>query len=190
MVKSAVSSAINANICSGQSYAGHTNSGTYTDTFKAVSGCDSIRTLYLIVKPTTASTIIQSICQGQTYLGQGVGGTYIDKFTGANCGIAKDDVVITRGICDVYFPSAFTPNNDGKNDLFRVPNGNNLSDYHLVMYNRCGQKVFETNDPAKGWAGDVNGKAQNTGAFAWYCEYRKPGIVDIVSMKGTVMLIR
>lgn len=75
---------ISASICEGQSYTGHTLSGTYIDTLTSMlTGCDSIRTLYLNVKPKTYSTVNASICQGDNYEGHTASGTYINTFTSA-----------------------------------------------------------------------------------------------------------
>lgn len=54
----------------------------------------------------------------------------------------------------IYVPNSFTPNNDGKNDYF-LPVGSAIdgSDYYLKIFNRWGEMVFETDNPAKGWNG-------------------------------------
>ncbi len=58
---------------------------------------------------------------------------------------------------DIYFPNAFTPNGDGLNDEFKpVGNVNILSKYELLIYDRWGNKVFESKDPNIGWNG-ING---------------------------------
>jgi gliding motility-associated-like protein len=55
----------------------------------------------------------------------------------------------------VYIPSAFTPNQDGKNDSFK-PSGIGISEsgYSMLIYNRIGELVFESNHLTKGWHGD------------------------------------
>ncbi len=57
----------------------------------------------------------------------------------------------------VYVPSAFTPNNDGKNDIF-IPKYSELSkdDYSMTIYDKWGGKVFETKDITEGWKGSKN----------------------------------
>jgi gliding motility-associated-like protein len=107
-----------------------------------------------------------------------------------NCGSARDEILITSKPCDIYFPSAFTPNNDGKNDLFKMLGGNNLKDFHLVVYDRWGKKVFESFDYAKGWNGSLNGKLQASGTFVWYCEFKQGGSATRTNLKGTVTLVR
>jgi gliding motility-associated-like protein len=55
----------------------------------------------------------------------------------------------------LYVPNSFTPNGDGTNDVFR-PEGNAIDpdQYHLLIFNRWGEKVFETRDMQKAWEGD------------------------------------
>jgi gliding motility-associated-like protein len=55
-------------------------------------------------------------------------------------------------------PNVFTPNGDGINDFFFIKN-ENLSDYHLTIYNRWGQAVFESRNLTETW----NGRIHNTG---------------------------
>jgi gliding motility-associated-like protein len=75
---------ISASVCHGQSYGGHSSSGTYTDTLTSIiSGCDSIRILHLTVLPFIKSTVTTSICDGQNYYGHTTTGTYIDTITTA-----------------------------------------------------------------------------------------------------------
>ena len=96
----------------------------------------------------------------------------------------------SAGICDIYFPSAFTPNNDGKNDLFKILGGHNLSSYYLVVYNRWGQKVFQTTDYTNGWDGKLNGILSEAGVYVWYCNFKKSNNTVNFEKKGTILLIR
>lgn len=76
---------ISASVCHGQSYDGHSSSGTYTDTLTSIiNGCDSIRTLQLTVMPSIKSTVTASICYGQNYYGHTTTGTFIDTITTVN----------------------------------------------------------------------------------------------------------
>lgn len=90
---------------------------------------------------------------------------------------------------DIYVPTAFTPNGDGKNDIFRpVPVGINRIDYFRV-YNRWGQMVFETTQYMIGWDGKFNGQPAGAGGYVWMVkgeDYNGNAIVK----KGTVLLIR
>ncbi|WP_153798959.1 gliding motility-associated C-terminal domain-containing protein [Foetidibacter luteolus] len=97
-------------------------------------------------------------------------------------------VTISKGYCDIFMPTAFTPNNDGLNDLFKpiglTANGNGL----LSIYNRWGKKIFETEN-LQGWNGTVNGKPQPGGAYLWTLRFK--GIDNHQAfLKGTVVLLR
>jgi len=59
---------------------------------------------------------------------------------------------------NVFVPNTFTPNNDGVNDLFSpIATGIVATDYELLIFDRWGNLIFETNDPSQGWNGKVNG---------------------------------
>lgn len=90
---------------------------------------------------------------------------------------------------ELYVPTAFTPNNDGKNDkFFPFPVGIKSLNYFRV-YNRWGQIIFSTNTLFDGWDGTVNGKPQASGAYVWMAEgFTKDD--KIITKKGTVMVIR
>ncbi len=103
---------------------------------------------------------------------------------------AKDIPLVLEGSCDtVYFPTAFTPNNDGRNDLFRGKGNRSVKNYRLTVYNRWGQTVFNTANVLEGWDGRINGLLQSSGLYIWMAEYKtKAGVVK--KQKGTVVLIR
>lgn len=92
-------------------------------------------------------------------------------------------------ITDIYVPSAFTPNGDGKNDVFRPVIFRAVKQYRFAVYNRWGAEVFQTSDPQKGWDGRIAGTSQPNGAFVWTCYYQFEGSEPKFA-KGTVILIR
>ena len=60
-------------------------------------------------------------------------------------------------------PNAFTPNNDGSNDIFKGKGFfQAISNYELNVFNRWGQMIFSSQDPNEGW----NGQFENTGAIS------------------------
>ncbi len=74
--------------------------------------------------------------------------------------------------CDepyVFIPNAFTPNGDNLNDQLKV-DGNEIETMHLVIYNRYGEKVFETNDQNETWDGSYKGKLLDTDVFGYYLQ--------------------
>ncbi|MEO5647203.1 MAG: T9SS type B sorting domain-containing protein, partial [Chitinophagaceae bacterium] len=99
------------------------------------------------------------------------------------------DVIVYKVTADLYVPTAFTPNGDGKNDVFRpIPIGMKSISYFRV-YNRWGVLMFSTTEQRKGWDGRYNGKGQDTDTFVWVVEgldYEG----NRRSKKGYVILIR
>jgi len=89
---------------------------------------------------------------------------------------------------DIYVPTAFTPNNDGRNDVLRVI-GTTIKKLEFSIYNRWGERIFYTTDIRRGWDGTVKGMQQSTGTFAYYV---KAELLDgsIRVKKGTTTLIR
>jgi gliding motility-associated-like protein len=87
-------------------------------------------------------------------------------------------------------PGAFTPNGDGRNDLFRVPPSVPVTIRRLAVYNREGALVFATANVSVGWDGSWNGHPQPAGVYAWELVYENPLTKQIESAKGTVMLVR
>lgn len=102
-----------------------------------------------------------------------------------------DTIKIFAKDCPVYFymPNAFTPNNDGRNDVIKPTLTGHIEYYRFSIYNRYGQKVFDSNDDNKGWDGKVNGELQNADIFVWTCTYK---ILNkaVMLKKGTILLIK
>lgn len=106
-----------------------------------------------------------------------------------SCGSLSDEVIVEKGICNLYMPNAFTPNQDGVNDLFRVKYPGFIDSFSMTIYNRWGEIVFQTKDPAQGWDGKYRGMEQRSDIFIWQIALTtKQG--EKMSAKGTVMLIR
>jgi gliding motility-associated-like protein len=89
----------------------------------------------------------------------------------------------------LQIPNAFTPNNDGKNDVFRPLLGVPPKNYTLQIYSRWGQLMFETHDATKGWNGKLSGELQQSGTYIYLITLIDPDGVLVVK-KGTLVLIR
>ena len=98
-----------------------------------------------------------------------------------------------REVVEVFYglimPNAFTPNSDGKNDVFRVPPSNPTAIQSFVVYNRWGAVVFRGTGSG-GWDGMFNGKVQPAGTYVWYIQYFDPILKRELREQGTVELIR
>ncbi len=112
--------------------------------------------------------------------------------TNINGCIGNDTIEISNRKCliKVYVPTAFTPNNDGVNDVFKVGGGEAVKDFKLSVFNRWGTKIFETNAIQNFWNGTFNNKPQPTGAYIYFVEYKDAITNEQSNMKGTVVLVR
>ena len=116
-------------------------------------------------------------------------GTYSVTVTDADGCTGSDAVNIIADCSDIFFPSAFTPDKNGRNDLFGAfGNIGAVKNYSLKVYHRWGQLIFSSTDPAKRWDGTFGGEKLNTGAYAWVVSYNINGGTQKVR-KGTVMLL-
>jgi gliding motility-associated-like protein len=97
-------------------------------------------------------------------------------------------VIVIADCGEMYVPNAFTPNNDGANDVLYV-RGICLESLTFMVFNRWGEKVFETTDQRVGWDGSYKGEDLNTGVFVYRLEGKTYDGVGF-SLKGNVTLIR
>lgn len=90
----------------------------------------------------------------------------------------------------VYFPTAFSPDNNGRNDGFG-PLGSisSMTNYHLSVFNRWGERIFYSTNPLQKWYGLVRGYKTDGNVFAWQAGFVLPGQAKQFR-KGTVLLIR
>jgi gliding motility-associated-like protein len=110
---------------------------------------------------------------------------YLD--TGA-CEQTGNFKVVVLNDAVVYIPSAFSPNNDGNNDVFgpmgKVPEG-----YKMEIYNRFGQLVFKSTSINTRWDGALNGRPQDSGIYIYVVQYK-----DVKNnqqlRKGSFLLVR
>ena len=106
--------------------------------------------------------------------------------------IGKDSIYIdakSNCLVGVFVPNAFTPNSDGKNDVFRPVIYGNILQYDFKIFNRFGAIIFQSSNNSKGWDGRVNGAIIGSNTFAWTLVYQLEG-QPVQQQKGVVMLIR
>jgi len=90
---------------------------------------------------------------------------------------------------DAFIPSAFTPNGDGVNDMFRVTARKMVTLQEFKVMNRWGQQVFETRDISKGWDGTFKGQPQDSGIYYYMIKVASP-TGKIQFLRGDITLIR
>jgi gliding motility-associated-like protein len=118
-------------------------------------------------------------------------GMYILQVVDTNGCTDKDSILVKIKSCPVkiFFPNAFTPNKDGKDDIYKPVLFARPVLYRFDIYNRWGQLVFESRDPETGWDGRTKNIEQDTGTFIWICSYQFEGGKKNIS-HGTVLLLR
>lgn len=249
---------IQADICAGEIYSGHSAAGVYVDTLLSAAGCDSIRTLELRVFENIETSETVTTCPGEAYFFNGAwlteSGNYeavfstvhgcdslvtleltvpparflgndtvvcsadsyrlrspfaqtvwFDGSTGhevivsqtgyfsaqfvdsAGC-LLRDTIFVQFGV-EVFVPNAFSPNDDGVNDVF-LPDFSemNFLSYDFQVFDRWGSRVFQTSHPGTGWAGKCRAKACDAGVYVYliriitaFCgEMRLSGDVSLI----------
>jgi gliding motility-associated-like protein len=109
------------------------------------------------------------------------------------CGMDQDTIVVESRSCEpvLHIPNAFSPNNDGRNDQFNIRSFN-IDEFKLVILDRWGQLLFETNDTGSGWDGMCNGNLCPEGIYVYIIRYTSTALETRVSevITGNVMLLR
>lgn len=193
--------------------------GLYTLTVTDASNCtaaaqttiDSINTLALLVSAQnvscygTADAAATVSVQGGTapyaYSWSNNGSTasinrlrpgtyYVTVADAGNC-FNSDSVTIIQQVCPsyIYFPTGFSPNGDGANDVFKATASPDLKKYNLQIYNRWGEKVFETDDIREGWDGRYKYLEQPLSTYVWFAEYTFDGQAR-QTQSGNITLVR
>lgn len=109
-------------------------------------------------------------------------GTYnisVTQFTEGGCE-DTESYTVTVVSCDelvYYVPNSFTPDGDNYNNTFLpiFTDGFDPFDYHLTIYNRWGETLFESYDASVGWSGLYGGKMCQDGIYIWKIDF---GIED------------
>jgi len=189
------------------------DTGNYVASFNTITGCDSIIHTHLSFKKRFSfslgndtclmdnSSLIFSLPPDSSVQYRWQDGshnfTYTASFPGkywvtatSFCNSLTDSVkVYDNCMPQVYIPSAFSPNNDGLNDIFRIINMNSQRLVNFNVYNRYGELLFGTDDAQRGWDGTFRNIPQPSGSYVYFIRYtdlqNRPHL-----MKGTIVLIR
>jgi len=110
------------------------------------------------------------------------------------CSVIDSVYIQTKDVfCDdknIKIPTAFSPNNDGKNDNYYIKDEDGvITNFHLEIFNRFGQKVFAINDKTTKWNGEFNGEKLPPQVFDFYLEISCIGAKTLFH-KGNITLIR
>jgi len=105
-------------------------------------------------------------------------------------GCKADGGIVVTVFRPLQMPSAFTPNGDRKNDIFRIPPLYSLTLHNFSIYNRWGQLLFTSSNINDGWDGTINGQPQASGTYIYVIKYDNLLTKKTEIVKGTVVLIR
>lgn len=108
------------------------------------------------------------------------------------CNTVRDTVIVTEKTncnCSIYIPAAFTPNNDGLNDLFKPLCFCGISG-ELIIYNRYGHIVYRSTSMQTGWDGNFKNSKQPNGAYTYYLVYKVENDFRQFTEKGNFLLLR
>jgi len=111
--------------------------------------------------------------------------TNLHNITGESKSMAACTEITER----ITVPSAFTPDNDLVNDLFKPVLSFTPAGYHLVITDRQNNIIFESNDHLEYWDGTRNGNPQPQGVYLWFLKVTTPS-KRTISKSGTVTIIR
>jgi len=149
-----------------------TESGQYIDTFRTVFNCDSIVRLNLTVQDITYDTMDAKIFRGETFEVENQG--FSEE--GENLAILKTDIgcdsllTVRLSYYKLYFPAAFSPNNDGQNDYFTVLGDDDFEELiSLSIFDRWGTELYKQQNlkDEEGWDGHFNGVLVDPGVYAY-----------------------
>jgi gliding motility-associated-like protein len=106
----------------------------------------------------------------------------------------NSDTVLVRLINEclnefIYLPTAFSPNRDGVNDCFGIISPPKLTDFTMTIFNRWGEKVFESSDKDNCWDGMYKGVEALSDSYVYLIGFKCYNGTDL-SKKGTITIIR
>jgi len=128
-------------------------------------------------------------------------GTYTVLVEDWNCCQSMDTLYVLG--LNIKMPTAFSPDNNGLNDVFRVlsSQGEGISpvdegsmrDFSFAVFDKWGQMLWETNNIHEGWDGKIGSAPAPTGLYNWHMKFNVPGNImnnGMINLHGSVMLFR
>jgi gliding motility-associated-like protein len=111
------------------------------------------------------------------------------------CVSNPQQTVITVSLCPdelIYIPNTFTPDGNEHNQYFKpvITSGVDVYQYHMIIYNRWGEIIWETFDPSSSWDGTYNNLKCPDGSYNWILRFGVPKNDEIKQYHGSIQLIR
>jgi gliding motility-associated-like protein len=198
----------------GINYTASNNTAIFTITDGAINGCDSIITLNLTISTNNTISLGEDlyICEETVTVSPGLGyssyqwsdgttnsslstdiyGVYSVTVTDIDGCTGYDEVELIKDCpANVWVPNVFSPNGDGKNEIFTAV-GDNLTGFSLKVFNRWGNLLFETTSINNGWNGTYKGSKVSSGTYVYLIDYsftEKRNTINRV-IKGIVTLLK
>ncbi|MDG1331736.1 MAG: choice-of-anchor L domain-containing protein [Crocinitomicaceae bacterium] len=112
--------------------------------------------------------------------------------TGINVGVMPSDSDCNPVSCgDLFVPTAFSPNGDNNNESFGIKiNADCVEEMNLRVFDRWGERVFETTDPETKWDGSYRGEPLSAGVFVYTLEIKLNFETEMQSLSGNVTLFK
>lgn len=143
------------------------SAGTYQ--WSPASGLVDIASLDPFTVPLTSTTTYQ-----------------LRATSGEGCNAVQD--IVVKVLSKFNMPNSFTPNGDGRNDLFRIPPATYFNLEEFSIFDRWGNLVFSTRDRSQGWDGRYKGQPSPSGTYVYFISGSEGGKTEVI--KGTVQLVR
>ena len=90
----------------------------------------------------------------------------------------------------LFVPNAFTPDGNAYNDGWRIyAEGIDIYDFHLMVFDRAGQMVWESYDPSASWYGDFGGSTVPAGIYPWVIEVKEIDTDKRIQYTGFVTVL-
>jgi len=111
------------------------------------------------------------------------------------CESYPETVTVTIQLCPselIYIPNTFTPDGDEHNQLFTpiITSGVDIYDFHMTIYNRWGEVIFESFDVTGAWDGTYNNKVCPDGIYNWTIDFGVPKTDERKTLNGSIRLFR
>jgi gliding motility-associated-like protein len=191
------------------------DTGSYYEYYTTAAGCDSIAFYNISFLKTPVVDLVTPQCldgADTLWLGapEGVGyqyrwnngqrsdrrfpatraGNYTLEVSNACGSITVSIEVLDKCGVEIFMPTGFTPNGDGRNDVFAVPAQNRGKLLRFEIYDRWGRQIFAATPTTPAWNGRIGGKPAPMGAYAFVVVMAAPNGKTTQRQKGWVMLMR
>lgn len=113
---------------------------------------------------------------------------YVGTMDANGCGLADSAILKTEPCCTLLMPNAFSPNGDGINDVFCAVGGQSIENIFLQIFDRWGQRVFFSYNPAVGWDGSFKGTKCDVGTYFYHLSYKCDD--EMADKRGDITLIK